>query len=167
MRAAQISLTNYFVSELQFTANQAFDSDKPSRLEIADLQLTRAATAKTEDRRNWELNLRVALNASPERNLPCSFVVSIVGFISVDSSVSDENVERFVNINGTSLVFSAAREIVRAVTSRGPFRSILLPTITFWEAKPEKPSQPAEVEEPEKDEAATNSVQGSGLSPKG
>src|SRR5438552_880447 len=139
MRAAQISLTNYFVSELQFAANQTFDPDKTSCLEIEDLQVTHEATAKTENRRSWQLTLRVALNAPSERNLPYSFLVSVVGFVTVDQSVKDENVERFVNINGASLLFSAAREIVRAVTTRGPFKSILLPTVTFWEPKREAP----------------------------
>ena len=46
-----------------------------------------------------------------------------------------ENVERFVGINGASLVFSAAREILRAVTSLGPNGAVLLPTVTFWEPK--------------------------------
>jgi preprotein translocase subunit SecB len=136
MRPAQIALTSYFVRELQFSENQAFDAQKISTIEIDDLQLTHEAKSKTEDRRSWELTLRIAVGAAPERNLPCSFLIEIIGLVRVDQSVKEENIERLIGINGISLVFSVAREIVRAVTSRGQFRPILLPTVTFWEPKP-------------------------------
>jgi len=85
----------------------------------------------------------------------------MIGFIRVADSVTEENIERFVRINGTSLIFSAAREIIRAVTSRGPFQPLLLPTVTFWEAKPQAP---AEVKEPESPGVAS-SAQQSDLAP--
>jgi len=141
MKAAQIELTNYFVSDLQFTANHGFDAEKPSTIAIEDLQATSQATPKEDDPRSWQITLRIALNAPVERNAPYSFTVEIIGFIHVADSVKDDRIERFVRINGTSLIFSAAREIVRAVTSRGPFKALLLPTVTFWEAKPEPPSE--------------------------
>jgi preprotein translocase subunit SecB len=148
MRAAQISLTNYFVSELQFKANQAFDPDKPSSIGVDDLKVTDEAKPKTENRRNWQITMRIVLNEDVAKNFLCSFAVEIVGSIDVDQSVTEENIERFVHINGNALVFSAAREIVRAVTSRGPSRSILLPTVTFWEPKA-APLAPAQVEVPD------------------
>jgi hypothetical protein len=65
--------------------------------------------------------------------------VEIIGFVRASPLVKEEDIERLMRINGTSLVFSAAREIIRAITSRGPFKPILLPTVTFWEAKPPPP----------------------------
>jgi preprotein translocase subunit SecB len=140
MRAAPISLTNYFVSDLEFSVNQAFDPEKVSTIEIDDLELQNEKKPKTEDRRSWDVTLHIKLGERPERNLPCSIAVKIVGSVAVDQSVKEENIERWVEINGTSLVFSVAREIVRAVSSRGPNKSILLPTVTFWRPKPEAPS---------------------------
>lgn len=135
MKAAQIQLTNYFVSELQFAANRDFKMDDPSSVSADDLQVTHQALAKTENKREWQITLRIALNASPESNSPYSFLVEMIGFIDVAESVSDDRIERFARINGTSLVFGAAREIVKAATSRGPFPPLLLPTVTFWEPK--------------------------------
>jgi preprotein translocase subunit SecB len=142
MRAAQISLTNYFVSELQFKANQAFDPEKSTLIGIDDLKVTDDVKPKTESRRNWQITLRIAVGENCDRNFLCSFVIEIVGSIDVDQSVKDENIERLVYINGKALLFSAAREILRAVTSRGPSRSVLLPTVTFWEPKAEPINMP-------------------------
>lgn len=133
MRAAQISLTNYFVSELQFAANAGFDPGAMTPVEINDLQVVHDIVPKTEDKRSWQVKLRVALNAPAERNMPCTFLVEIIGFVHVAESVSEDHIERLATINGLALVFSAAREVVRAVTARGPFKSVLLPTVTFWE----------------------------------
>src|SRR5713101_1626253 len=133
MKAAQIQLTNYFVSELQFVANRDFKPDLPSTVTTDDLQVAHQASAIAENKRQWQITLRVALNASPESNSPYSFLLEMVGFIEVAESLSDDRIERFAQINGTSLIFAAAREIIKAATSRGPFKPLLLPTVTFWE----------------------------------
>jgi preprotein translocase subunit SecB len=156
MRPASISLTTYFVRELQFKLNDSFERLRPYIPTLEDLEVTTDAVTKTEDRRSWELCLRLALNPAPERNSPYSFLIEIAGIVQVEASVKDENIERFVRINGTSLLFSAAREIVRAVTSRGPHGSILVPTVTFWEPKP----QPAQ--EPIAEESVTSAAAGGG-----
>lgn len=147
MKAAQIQLTNYFVSELQFVANRDFKLDVPANVAAADLQVAHQASASAENKRQWQITLRVALNASPESNSPYSFLVEMVGFIDVAESVSDERIERFARINGTSLIFAAAREIIKAATSRGPFKPLLLPTVTFWEPVPETPHNSASSEQ--------------------
>lgn len=142
MRAAQIQLTNYFVSELQFAANRGFDADAESTILVDDLQVIPTASPRQDSPREWQITLRIALNAAPERNAPYTFLLEMIGFIHVDESVTDERVERFARINGTSLVFAAAREIIKAATSRGPFPPLLLPTVTFWEPKKEMMQTP-------------------------
>ena len=137
MKAAQIQLTNYFVSELQFVANRDFKLDTQSSIGADDLQVTHQVSTRAENKRQWQVTLRIALNASPESNAPYSFLIEMIGFIDVADSVSDDRIERFARINGTSLVFAAAREIIKAATSRGPFPPLLLPTVTFWEPKEE------------------------------
>src|SRR2546430_10203814 len=136
MRPAQISLTKYIVNEFQLKVNKAFDSQKPTVVQVDDLQLQPEATALSTDRRSWKVILRLTLKAVPERNMPYTFSIEVVGTVLVDQTVKDENIERLIQINGMSLVFSVTREIVRAMTSRGPWGGVLLPTVTFWEPKP-------------------------------
>jgi preprotein translocase subunit SecB len=142
MKAAQIQLTNYFVSELQFVANRDFKPDSPSTVATDELQVAHQALANADNNRKWQITLRVALNASPESNSPYSFLLEMIGFIDVADSVSDDRIERFARINGTSIIFAAAREIIKAATSRGPYKPLLLPTVTFWEPKPQAAPKP-------------------------
>jgi preprotein translocase subunit SecB len=142
MKAAQVQVINYFVSELQFVANRDFKKDAPSHVSADNLQVAQEVSANAENDRQWQITLRVALNASPESNSPYSFLLEMVGFVSVADSVSADRIERFARINGTSLIFAAAREIIKAATSRGPFAPLLLPTVTFWEPKPEAAPKP-------------------------
>src|SRR5438876_8897092 len=124
MRPAQISLTTYFVRELQFKLNETFEPLTPWSTALEDFDVKRNATSKTEDRRNWDVNLRLTFNPPPERNSPCTFMIDLTGIVQVDQTVKDENIERFIHINGTSLVFGAAREIIRSITSYGPSKPI-------------------------------------------
>ncbi|MDQ3199588.1 MAG: hypothetical protein M3Q46_10490 [Verrucomicrobiota bacterium] len=135
MRRAQVALTNYFVSEFEYSANPAFDQTAESSIAIADYEVTPRTKVRTDDRKKWEVGLRVALHESPGKNLPCTFMLDLVGFVEIDETLRDEYIDRFVNINGVALVFGAAREIVRAFTSAGPSRSVILPSVTFWEPK--------------------------------
>src|SRR6266480_4686979 len=106
MKAAQIQLTNYFVSELQFVANRDFKLDTQSSIGADDLQVTHQVSTRAENKRQWQVTLRIALNASPESNAPYSFLIEMIGFIDVADSVAEDRIERFASINGTSLVFA-------------------------------------------------------------
>jgi preprotein translocase subunit SecB len=144
---------------LHFTANQGYDAEKPpTAIEVDDLEVKENAEPLAENRRSWRVSLGIELAAQPDRNLVGSFAIKIAGDIAVDQSVKDENIERFIRINGNALVFSAAREIIRDLTSRGPNKAILLPTVTFWEPKTEPAVAASDVGEVKKrvDETATN-----------
>jgi preprotein translocase subunit SecB len=153
MKAAPVQLTNYFVSELQFVANRSYNRDSPTTVTAEDLQVALQPSQKEDNKREWQITLRIALNASPESNSPYSFLIEMIGFVTVAESVAEHKIERFARINGTSLIFGAAREIIKAATSRGPFQALLLPTVTFWEPPPE-PSA-AKTEAPDAIQSAT------------
>ena len=126
----------------------------PSTVATDELQVAHQALANSDDSRKWQITLRIALNASPESNSPYSFLLEMIGFIDVADTVSEDRIERFARINGTSLIFAAAREIIKAATSRGPFKPLLLPTVTFWEPKQDAPKQEIQKEEVSPQEAS-------------
>jgi preprotein translocase subunit SecB len=62
--------------------------------------------------------------------LPYEVTFQVVGQFSVlDPSYNDK--EKLVRINGTSILYSAAREMVLLVTGRGPWGPYQLPTVNF------------------------------------
>ena len=95
MKAAPIQLTNYFVLELQFVANRSYNRDSPTSVTAEDLQVAVQPSQKEDNKREWQITLRVALNASPESNSPYSFLIEIVGFVTVAESVAEHKIERF------------------------------------------------------------------------
>ncbi len=133
MKAAPVSLTEYFVTDLSLTANPSYTDSK--RIEFkqedmtGDLRLSCVDTAA----KKWQLTMEIKHQAAPETNSPYAFRVVIVGFFTVAGRVVDEEQERTVKIQGASVLYGVAREIVRAMTGRGPHRPILIPTVSFYE----------------------------------
>ncbi len=77
------------------------------------------------------------MNAPAERNLPYSFAIDLVGHFSIDSdSVPDQEAQHLIEVNGSSVLFSAARQILLNAMHNGPFHTICLPTVSF--VQPEK-----------------------------
>lgn len=135
MKPAPISLLEYFATDLSFSANPNFAPDKPAEIKegefAVDARLQRIP--KGTDERHWQLTLEIKHQAAPETNFPYSFRLVMVGFFNVASAVKPEDEERMTRIQGASVLYSMAREIVRAVTGRGPHRPVMLPTVSFYE----------------------------------
>ena len=135
MKPAPISLIEYFATDLAFSANPNFAPDKPTEMKESefgvDVRLQRAPEVTEEHR--WQLTLEIKCQTAPETNFPYSFRLVMVGFFSAASTVKPEDEERMVKIQGASVLYSMAREIVRAVTGRGPHRPVMLPTVSFYE----------------------------------
>lgn len=69
----------------------------------------------------------------PERKVPYDFRVVLVGYFKLHGSQTTdmENVEKAIKINMTSILYSAARELIAVVTGRGPFPAMILPSIVI------------------------------------
>ena len=80
------------------------------------------------------------------QNFPYKFDLSLIGFFACNdgfSSPADE--EHFVRVNGSSMLYGAARELVRSLTARGPWGELFLPSISFYDkaTKPIEEATPA------------------------
>lgn len=135
MKPAPISLLEYFASDLAFSANPKFSPEKPTEIKKnefgVDIGLQLAPNESVDHR--WQLTMEIKHQAAPETNFPYSFRLVLVGFFSVAERVKPEDEERTVKIQGASVLYGMAREIVRAVTGRGPHRPVMLPTVSFYE----------------------------------
>ncbi len=83
--------------------------------------------------RDWQVTLKVWQNVTNGKNIPYEFSVEVVGLFEISSvpGVEIKDPEKFVRINGSSLLFGVAREIIRNNTSAGPYVPIMLPTVNF------------------------------------
>ena len=70
--------------------------------------------------------------------------MALVGFFGCrDGFPSPEDEEQFVRVNGSSMLYGAAREIVRSLTSRGPWGELMLPGISFYDKGAKPKEEPA------------------------
>lgn len=139
MKPARISLVEYFATDLALGTNHAFAPDQPVKFEEKDFVVT-PTVRKNEDAprdgQRWQVTLEIRHQPAPGVNFPYSYRVVLVGQFGVQDGVQTEDEERFVRIQGASVLYGMSREIVRALTGRGPYRPVILPTVNFYEQKP-------------------------------
>lgn len=142
MRPSNIELEGYFVTELNISANLTFDAKKPTGLTSDDLVTEPECLKKTENPRHWQIRLKVKNAENGKPNTPYFFSIALVGFFKVMDAVPDQRVAEFAKVNGASILFGTAREVLRNAMSQGPYAPILLPAVCFLDAMPEASSLP-------------------------
>jgi preprotein translocase subunit SecB len=139
MDLAPIQLTDYFVHSLNVEALPSYDTSQAAELDIEALTVE-AKCFQPDDQapRHFGIDLVIKQAALESKNLPYSYELHMIGFIEVMPNVPQEAIKRIAEINGPTMLFGAAREILRAATGRGPYGPVLIPSTTFYKAPPAK-----------------------------
>lgn len=97
-----------------------------------------------DEERKWMVQLDLQQVKDKDEACPeYSFHVEVVGFYEVSKDFAAGKAEALVRANGPALLYSAARELIATLTSRGPFAPVNLQTVTFVdEVKPQSSSLP-------------------------
>lgn len=145
VQLSPLQLEGYYVRELSFKIKPDLDERVQFQMQIGvGLQLDgllnpdpltvnvqSAAASHKEDPYRWKCLVRVESNNPPDRIYPYEFLVILVGYFVVDEQVPREVIENLLKVNGASVLYSAAREVIASATARGAFPEVLLPTVTF------------------------------------
>lgn len=136
MHPSNLQIKNYFLTHLDFSANQDFDPESSMDLAFDDIEIGFEKNPLNEGaRREWEVTLSVQCNPARGKNIPYAFAAQIVGFFEVSNKVEDEAIEFYLDTNATSVLYSTLRELISTVTAKGPFTPLLLPTVSFYDPK--------------------------------
>jgi preprotein translocase subunit SecB len=145
MELAPLQLTDYFVHSIRVDASPDFDSGKKTELDIESLKVEQSCVPDGGQEANrFALQMSISQDLVAGKNIPYSYEIQLIGFITAHPNFPKEKLQRAVEVNGPSMLFGAAREILRAATGRGPYGQVLIPSTTFF--KPATPPQ----EEPAK-----------------
>jgi len=137
MHAAQLQLKHYFLSAFNYSVNPEFDPEKNISLNFKDISVDYEVQPLNEETQHeWQVGLKVGFSPSVKGNAPYSFSGEIVGFFSVSKNAAKERASFYIETNATSVLYSTLREIVCTITAKGPYRALLLPTVCFYEKKP-------------------------------
>lgn len=139
MDLAPLQLIDYFVHSINVEALADYDASLPAELDLEALTVKEHCFA-CEDKspRSFGIDLVIKQGLVEGKNLPYTYELHMLGFIEVMPNVAEEKMQRIVEINGPSMLFGAAREILRAATGRGPYGPVLIPSTTFYKAPPAK-----------------------------
>jgi preprotein translocase subunit SecB len=140
MRSSPLQLLRYFVEEISCTSNPSYDVEKD--IEVLPDQFrvdTNVTPPGDNELGSWTVQLLIRQQIGSNQNFPYEFTLSMIGFFICTKNLPDSwSQEYFVRINGSSLLYGVAREIIRATTARGPWSDLIVPTLSFYE--PVKPS---------------------------
>jgi len=142
MKLSPLKLSSYFCSDINFSANREYDPSKPVELRIEEFACTHKVEQLAEQERTYQVTICVKHQTSKKSNGPCSYSVEVVGFFEIAAEFPKEKAERAVRVNAPSVLYGIAREVVRSITSHGPFNAVIVPTLTFIEESGSTPSVP-------------------------
>ena len=139
MKNSPLQLLRYVVVDVSCTATPTFDPNKPFDNAIADQLSVNAAVTQQKAPENfpghsWAVEISISQTLKEGQNFPYTFRVTLVGYFACREGLPPEaEEERFVRVNGSSMLYGAAREIVRSLTACGPWGELFLPGISFYD----------------------------------
>jgi len=134
MNASPLQLDHYFFAEAHCKASP--EPPEPDDLNFGAADPTRFSTEikmfKGEsDPDTYQIQLAVKSTEEAVPKGAYDLTVHVIGYFRVDPDYEHEHLEHLVQINGASALYSAARDFVLTLTSRGPWGPLLLPTVNF------------------------------------
>jgi len=134
MKPSPLQLEHYVLAEshCQASPEPPGDNYEPWGAADADHFETSVRVGRGEEDPNfYQIHLSVNTIEEAGPKLPYAISIHIIGYFRVDPEFEHDHLEHLVRINGASVLYSAARDFVLTLTSRGPWGQLMLPTINF------------------------------------
>lgn len=85
--------------------------------------------------RLWQVTLNIRFAGKPGTVALHEGEIEFVGLFTVLDHIPDEKMVQLVAVTCPTLLYSSARELIALLTGRGPYRSFLLPSVSFTDGK--------------------------------
>lgn len=122
-----LELKQYFFPVTQVVADPEASDDK----DVNAINYTIGTSIQKSEEEDF-YQVAVDISSPPddeECNQAYRIHIVVVGVFKVAQSWDEK--EKLLRVNGSSILYSAAREFLITITSRGPFGAVTLPTISF------------------------------------
>jgi hypothetical protein len=97
----------------------------------------------------WQVELHVNQQSADAKRPFCYEVeIHVVGIVELNEAVEKDKREIVAAVNGLSLIYGAAREMVMNITARAPHGPYCLPSLNFAEVLKQAKRAPALTAEP-------------------
>jgi preprotein translocase subunit SecB len=147
MIQAPLQLVDYWVNSIEVRASTTFDSKSPVELDASSIDVVTdvqpiPAENTAENGTSWRVVLRLEQAFAENKNIPYSFALDMVGIVAAHPDLTNDRLDRAVQVNGPSMLFGVAREILRAATGRGPYAPLIIPSTHFLQRMPSATPSP-------------------------
>lgn len=135
MQPSPLQLEYFFLKELRFSLLKELQvlPDRVPSYDKLGIDVQVQATPVQDNPLKWRCELNIKSKTDPNLILPYDFSITYVGFFSVDEHYPAEKSELLARANAPAVLYSAARETLIILTSRGPVPGLILPSVTFIE----------------------------------
>ena len=134
MAKPPLEVDGYFVPRLVVEANHDYDPGKHESHE-AIVTVNPMIGQNKHDHKNYRIQLDIEVKPDAEAHIPYNIELTVIGVFNVHDHVPEAERTDIAAITGTSILYSAARELVLAVTGRGPWEAYMLPAYSFGDLK--------------------------------
>lgn len=145
MNLSPLQLEGYYVKHIEFALRPSIEGEgsyfaprglqfmpeEQPELDPIQIKLRGGGGSNVDDPSRWRFNLEVKSDNKKDSNYPYDFSIEVVGYFKVFFEEPLGKDEILIRVNATSLLYSTAREALAAVTSRGPYPGVLLPSVSF------------------------------------
>lgn len=137
MQPSPLKIDAYFLKDLSFSINDDLKLETFDEKDFGGLAINvKDKTALVKKGHNkWRSEVLVEVKNEKGKIAPYKFKILMVGFFTLDAGFPEDRARILVETNAPAILYSAIREIVLNMTSRNPFPTLLLPSVTFL--KPE------------------------------
>ncbi|MBN1257735.1 MAG: protein-export chaperone SecB [Planctomycetes bacterium] len=108
-----------------------FEASTEKNTKDASLRVTTSAKYHEDNPRVWMVELRLCQEKTKKEIPPYLFDITAVGIFEVGKEIEDDRVPLFASVNGNSILYSAIRELVGYLSSKGPHPKVQLPVVSF------------------------------------
>jgi preprotein translocase subunit SecB len=146
LRKSPLQLVRYFVSEISCVARSDFKPGSEIQFSADQFSVVPEVRAPKNSGGHWTIKLTINQTVALDQNFPYEFKLVILGtFDCGDEMPPGISKETFVEVNGCSILYGVAREMIRATTARGPWADLMVPTISFFNPPADQPAPGASV----------------------
>jgi preprotein translocase subunit SecB len=131
MKLSPLQLEGYALLDLAYRANQEHKPGAPIEYIESDIVVATTCVRDPNDAYRWTPTLSLRFQPRPAANAPYYISLQLAGVLRVSPELEATDPELLIKVNSASLLFGVAREVVRQVTSVGPFPPLLIPSVTF------------------------------------
>jgi preprotein translocase subunit SecB len=128
-----LQLEVYFLKEFLFALTDGLEEipGKAVQHDNLSIDVTSEVETRNNEPRSFRCELTVESKNQEGHNYPYRFRVTYVGFFRMIEEIPADRVDLIARTNAPAILYSAAREALLPITSRGPYPGMMLPSITF------------------------------------